>query len=336
MKVLVAGWFSFEKTGATAGDLLAKDLVCDWVKQAGYTYDIALASQFGGGVDWAVVNPNDYSHLIFVCGPFFRSNLLKRFENCRLVGINLSMMESVDLWNPFDLLLERDSSHGARPDLTFLARERSVPVVGVTLNRTPDVPRNRESYETANAAVERFIALQELSAVHIDTRLDITNTSGLRSPAEIESLISRMDVVLTTRLHGMVLALKNGVPVVAVDPVPGGKICRQAETIGWPVVFSIDSLTHEDLQKGLDYCLTEVARQKAKECSQKAMKRLQEVRATFIAAMDASSSSTQQWGDGRRRGSWVAENVPLASAQNKPGIPLPHLVRRLIRILKDG
>jgi hypothetical protein len=246
------------------------------------------------------------------------------------------MMESVDLWNPFDLLLERDSSHCVRPDITFLAREPSVPVVGVTLNRTPDVPRNKESYETANAAIQELITLQTLSPVYIDTRLDIANSSGLRSPAEIESLISRMDVVLTTRLHGMVLALKNGVPVVAVDPVPGGKICRQAKAIGWPVVFSIDSLKIEDLQKGLDYCLTEAARQKAKECSQQAMKQLQEVRSTLIAAMDTSSSSTQQWGDGRRRGSWVAETVPLTSEQNKPSRPLPRLVRRLIRLVKDG
>jgi hypothetical protein len=58
MKVPVAGWFSVEKTGATAGDLLAKDLVCEWGKQAGYAYDIALASQFGVLVDWAVVDPS--------------------------------------------------------------------------------------------------------------------------------------------------------------------------------------------------------------------------------------------------------------------------------------
>ena len=35
MKCLVAGWFSFEQMGATAGDLLAKDLVCSWVERAG-------------------------------------------------------------------------------------------------------------------------------------------------------------------------------------------------------------------------------------------------------------------------------------------------------------
>lgn len=38
-------------------------------------------------------------------------------------------------------------------------------------------------------------------------------------------MLRRLDVVVTTRLHGLVLALKNGVPALAVDPVaaaPGG------------------------------------------------------------------------------------------------------------------
>ena len=70
--------------------------------------------------------------------------------------------------------------------------------------------------------------------VKIDTRLD-TNQTGLRTPAEVESVIRKMDVVMTTRLHGLVLAIKNGVPVIAIDPVAGGaKIKRQAESIDWP------------------------------------------------------------------------------------------------------
>jgi hypothetical protein len=34
-KTLVAGWFSFEDMGASAGDLMARDLACDGLKQAG-------------------------------------------------------------------------------------------------------------------------------------------------------------------------------------------------------------------------------------------------------------------------------------------------------------
>ncbi len=46
-----------------------------------------------------------------------------------------------------------------------------------------------------------------------------------------------MDIVVTTRLHGMVLALKNGVPAIAVDPIVGGaKITQQARAINWPIL----------------------------------------------------------------------------------------------------
>jgi hypothetical protein len=70
MKILVAGWFSFEKCNATAGDLMARDLVCEWIENAGHAYDIALAPPFVGGVDWRSVEPKTYSHVVFVCGPF--------------------------------------------------------------------------------------------------------------------------------------------------------------------------------------------------------------------------------------------------------------------------
>ena len=65
-------------------------------------------------------------------------------------------------------------------------------------------------------------------------------------------MIARVDVVVTTRLHGLVLALKNGVPAVAVDPIRGGaKVCRQAEALGWPHAFAVDAATPAALQEAL-------------------------------------------------------------------------------------
>jgi polysaccharide pyruvyl transferase WcaK-like protein len=59
-----------------------------------------------------------------------------------------------------------------------------------------------------------------------------------------------MDMVVTMRLHGMVLALKNGIPAVAIDPQSGGaKIVRQAKEIGWLNAFSVDSATDEALAR---------------------------------------------------------------------------------------
>ncbi|MFC1719119.1 polysaccharide pyruvyl transferase family protein [Candidatus Poribacteria bacterium] len=287
MNALVAGWFSFEHMGATAGDLFARDVVCEWLEQAGYSYDVALAPPFRGGVDWRLVDPAKYSHVVFVCGPFGNgppiTEFLPRFAGCRLIGIDLSMLDPLETWNPFDLLLERDSSATSRPDITFLSRQAQVPVVGVILVHPQAEYKEKAMHHVANDAIKRLIDSREMSAVPIDTQLDI-NKTGLRSPAEVESLIARMDVVLTTRLHGTVLALKNGIPAVAVDPVAGGaKIRRQAETIGWPVLFTADVLSDEALQKAFDYCLTEDARMKAKECCERAVQMVKGIRDDFIS-----------------------------------------------------
>jgi hypothetical protein len=289
MKTLVAGWFSFEQMGASAGDLLARDVVCQWLREAGCGYDVALAPPFTGGVDWRAIDPSCYDSLVFVCGPLGNgepaTELLRRFAGRRLIGVNLSMLESLEIWNPFELLLERDSSRTSRPDLTFLSKLPQVPVVGVLLIDSQPEYGASDRHRAANEAIERLVASRPMAAVRIDTRLDV-NKSGLRTAQEIESVIARMDVVLTTRLHGTVLALKNGVPVVAVDPVAGGaKIRRQAETIGWPIVLAAENLTDRALEEAYEYCLTNVARDLARACAKRAVDMLAGVRDRVLAAV---------------------------------------------------
>lgn len=46
IRVLIAGWFSFEQMGATAGDFFARDLLCDWLKGASIPFEIAVAKAF--------------------------------------------------------------------------------------------------------------------------------------------------------------------------------------------------------------------------------------------------------------------------------------------------
>ena len=119
MRSLIMGWFSFPMYGTTAGDLMAKDVVSEWLSADGVPFDVALAAPFAGGVDWRTVEPSDYTHLLFVCGPFADNEdargLFERFAHCRKIGINLSMLTRLDHYDPFDLLLERDSSDGAHP-----------------------------------------------------------------------------------------------------------------------------------------------------------------------------------------------------------------------------
>jgi hypothetical protein len=288
VKTLVAGWFSFEGMGATAGDLMVRDLVCEWLESAGRTYDVALAAPFSGGVDWRAIDPAAYSHVVFACGPFGNGEpvtaFLERFTGARLIGVNLTMLQPLGEWNPFDLLLERDSSAIARPDLAFLGSAPRVPTAGIVRMHEQPEYGARDLHERANEAVTRLIASHEMAAVTIDTRLDEVNAAGLRTPGEIESLIAKMDVVVTARLHGLVLALKNGVPAVAIDSVAGGaKISRQAQVLGWPVVLTADHMTDDALDKAFEYCLSEEARSLAADVRDRVRSFLDSVRREFVA-----------------------------------------------------
>jgi len=295
VKVLVAGWFSFEQMGASAGDLLARDLVCSWLENAACNYDVAVAPPFSGGIDWRNSHADDYSAVIFICGPFGNgppvTDFLEYFSDVPLIGLNLSMLQGLDVWNPFHLLLERDSSETRRPDLVFLTRQPKVPVVGLILVHPQEEYGDRAMHQVADNALRRLIESREMAVIPIDTRLD-ENRVGLRTSAEVESLIAKTDVVLTTRLHGMVLAIKNGVPPLVVDPIAGGaKILRQAETIGWPVVLKADDISDAKLDEAFDYCLSDEARSKTRECHRCAESALSGIHDEFISALTVGKGS---------------------------------------------
>ena len=287
-RALVAGWFSFEGMGATSGDLAARDLARDWLEDAGFQVDVANAEPFTGGVDWTQADPARYSHVVFVCGPAGNgwplTELLERFRTCRLVGLNLSMLEALETWNPFRVLIERDSSRAANPDITFASISEPVPVIGVVLvhaQKEYDDPRHAQ----AEAAVARLLAARAVAPVPVDTRLDVPG-NPLRSAAAVESVIRRTDAVVTTRLHGLVTALKLGIPAVAIDPIAGGaKIARQAQTIGWPLAFTIDDLDDRALTDALDFCLSAGGRALAVKCADRARERVAELRTDVVRAM---------------------------------------------------
>jgi hypothetical protein len=291
MKVLLAGWFSFEQMGATAGDLLCRDLVRRWLREAGIDHDVAVAHPFTDGIGWRTVDPGRYTHLIFVCGPFGNGppvdEMLAAFAHCRMIGLNLSMLQDLNEWDPFELLIERDSSRTARPDMVFLTEQPKVPVIGVVLvHPQGEYGSGRAMHRQANEAIERVLSQREAALVRIDTRLD-ENSCGLRTPAEVESLIARVDAVITTRLHGLVMSIKNGVPVVAVDPIRGGaKIVRQAQTIGWKYVTAADHVEEAVLLDWLDYCLTAQAREEAARCAAHAKEQLKDIHRTFLTSLD--------------------------------------------------
>jgi hypothetical protein len=319
-RALVAGWFSYPRNFATAGDVMARDVACDWLTEAGVCFDVANAPPFDGGVDWQTVDPSRYTDLVFVCGPVWfghKSELLRRprianalldlapklsrlgldpvtrfplelllhrFSHARSIGLDLTVIGTMSA-NPFDTLIERDSPLTVRPDLAYVARQPLVPVIGVVLVE-PGSEYARGPQRDAEQAIATLIRGSGAAPVSIDTRLDVKNEGGLTSAAQIESLIAQMSCVVTTRMHGFILAIRNGVPALAIDPHPGGrKIRRQAELIGWPHVFTADALDDVLLRHALDACLSESGRAQARECRTRALQLTTAVRGEFISAL---------------------------------------------------
>jgi len=303
MRILVAGWFSFEDMGATAGDIIARDVTCQWLDEAAVEWDVADCSKFPfeGGVDWRSANPNDYTDLLFVCGPFGNgwpvTELLQHFSGCRLIGINLSLMESLTAWNPFSLLIERDSTRRNNPDITFGGKPPATPVAGIILSHRQKEYGKRSLHDSANAAIERFLNTVDVARVPIDTSL-LNNQGGLRTAGEVESVIAKMDVVITTRLHGTVLAIKNGIPVIPIDPIEGGaKISQQVSALKWPLLFNATSIGERELVEAFHYCLTPEGRHKARECASMSVKRIQEIRDDLFQHLSALSKKEFAYGN---------------------------------------
>ena len=267
-KILLSGWFSFNNMGTTAGDIIVCKLVAHWLEKAEMHFTVASLQPTLPGTNWEEEDPSSYTHVFFVCGPFGNgwpvTEFLEKFKNSIWVGLNLSMLQPLHEWNPFDFLIERDSNLALNPDFTFGAKLHKVPVVGLIKAHKQKEYGSKSKHEIVHSAVENFLANQEVAVIPIDTSLE-GNLYGLKSYSEIESLIAQTDVVITTRLHGMVLSLKNGVPALAIDPIAGGaKITKQAKAIGWPNVLVVEDMEGNKLQKAFKYCLTDQAKHKAK------------------------------------------------------------------------
>ncbi len=325
MKAVVVGWFSYANGHATAGDLLARDLLCSWLGERGVAHAVAVAPPFLDGTLLDRLDPANFTHAFFVCGPFGKGELegdfFRRFGHCRLVGLNLSLDLPPQQWNLFDMLIERDSVATTNPDMLFASRQSLPPVAGVCLVE----PHPEADVERANAAIAGLMARHEAAWIDIDTRLDV-NETGLRTKGEIEAIIARMDVLVTTRLHGLVMALKNGVPVVVIDAVRGGgKIQRQCARIGWPTVFGIEEMDEQTLDEALRFALSAEGRAYARRCAEAARLDVLDLRARLFAELDADGAverhyAVRQTPKGRARlgAAWVNEAIEDAQPTEKP------------------
>jgi hypothetical protein len=262
MRVLVAGWFSFDEVIATVGDELGAGTVVGWLAELGIPYKVAWAPHLERGVNWRDVDPAGYTHLVFVSGPIADRPLLRElseaFAGAQRLALNVSVVDAAGR-ALFDRVWERDAPGIARPDLAIEGPAPEAPVLAVAFAPPQAEYGERSEADRVRGVIEEWLATRALP--WFELAMDLFQKSCSRRPAQVEMLVQRADVVVSMRLHALVLGLKHGRPVIACDPIAGGaKISSQAEALGWPILLPAEELTADALDAALARCLsTELA-----------------------------------------------------------------------------
>ncbi|CAM5464800.1 hypothetical protein SCYAM73S_07279 [Streptomyces cyaneofuscatus] len=249
-RVLVTGWFSFLDGEVTAGDALAQRAVSAALHRLGIAHDTAWSPAFApGGLTLEAALPSAYEQLLFVCGPVHGEQLTalhRRYASCRRVAVGVRVVEpDRPAAGGFHRIEARDGPGSApSPDLATAAPTMSAtPAVGVALTYGQG---ERRHHDSVAGVLLPWLAGKDCARVEADTRLAYDEWSHCRTPDQYLSLVGRLDALVTDRLHGLVLALRAGVPVSAVDPVRGGaKVSAQAEVARWPALLPGEDLTTE-------------------------------------------------------------------------------------------
>jgi hypothetical protein len=261
--VLVTGWFSFEEVIATVGDGLGAEVVAGWLAEQGIDHDVAWAPYLERGVHWRDVDPAGYTHLLFVTGPVREGPLLRdlttTFGHARRLAVNVSVVEEAGR-ALFDAVWERDAPGVVRPDI---AVEEPVPdgpagdapVVAVAFTPAQAEYGERSEAGRVRDAIEEWLAVRGLPWFELS--MDLFEKPHPRRAEQVEALVRRADVVVSMRLHGLVLGLKHERPVIACDPISGGaKVSSQAHALGWPLVLGTGELTAAALDEALERCMS--------------------------------------------------------------------------------
>ena len=78
--------------------------------------------------------------------------------------------------------------------------------------------------------------------IHIENSL----SRSKNSPAQIEAQYRNCDLIITSRFHGAMLALRHNVPVLAIDQIRGGaKVQNWVSTTGWLHVYLAEAIELE-------------------------------------------------------------------------------------------
>jgi hypothetical protein len=262
-RTLLVAWYGSFDAGGTIGDLLAVRSAVARLVASGHAVAHATthAVELAGSrrVAPAGARPAGFDALVFVCGPIIRGlphtqALFERFATIPRLGVAVSLFppDHPNYDDPFDRVLAREGRPAVFEDLAIAApRDAAVAArrdrrftVGIVL-RGPQGEYGEERCLAGRTSDIVREAARTLAGRRGGRVLEIENhlhRAGI-SAAAIESQYAACDLVLSSRFHGAMLALRHGVPFVAVDQIAGGaKVQALVGATGWPHSYRAEAI----------------------------------------------------------------------------------------------
>ena len=268
-KILIAWFGAFDGHG-TIGDLLSLQSLTNHLHNQNLNFDYTSYENFqnlaGKRVDWKKLNPNKYTIFIWVCGPILKnhpqlSEIFDKFINCTKIGVGVSLFrkEHFNYFNPFDFVFAREGITQVFDDIALAAPIQHNDIVsrgnkkeitiGLSLRgQQGEYGEDNCLFEltekTIKKSAENLLQNRKGKIVIIENHL---KRSGV-DPEDIENLYSECDLVITSRLHGALMALRHSVPYIAIDQIKNGaKVYGILNNNKWPYVYKIEEINNEEI-----------------------------------------------------------------------------------------
>ena len=302
---LVAWYGSFDGHG-TIGDLLAMQSVVTHLIGLGHNIFHASAGDVrvvgSSHVEWQAESTRAFDAFIFVCGPILKHHpetqaLFRKFDGICKIGVSVSLFpaDHVNHFDPFDEVLAREGKPERFEDVAILAptsiyrparMRKQPPTIGIALRGQQgeygrDLCLWERTEQIAHEAANQIIEQLGGRILIIENHL---RRSGLPQEA-IEAQYADCDLIITSRFHGAMMALRHLVPFIAIDQIQGGsKVLSLVGATLWPHVYearAIDAARLVADAAGLlagdfDQMLVD-ARTRTIKCANKTLARLSEI-----------------------------------------------------------
>ena len=276
-RILLAWWGSMPGAHATIGDMLALRSVAGWAVANGLQPVIAALREGTvvslPAVDWRQVEPADLSAFCFVCGPLLPNRvlqgMLERFASRPKLALGVSVLH-LSRTDLFDGILVRDSDAETSFDLAtssindfeklFPRGEPPSPPPGGPLRIGLCLRGPQREYGGAEICRDDIVsaALAALES-NLSARWHTIDTRPQPPSNTVPMIIGgfrQSDLVITTRMHGALLSLACGRPVVAIDQIASGrKVARLMKKIDFPFLLQVEDLTPDRLARAVESAL---------------------------------------------------------------------------------